>query len=234
MPRQPRFVLVGHPQHIIIRGNNRGIIFNHRNDYLFFLRRLDQAIEKYQCQLHAYVLMTNHVHFLISPETECAISKVIQAVGRSYVQYFNKKYRRTGTLWEGRYKASLVDSEAYALICYRYIELNPVRANMVVSPEEYPWSSYGFNAQGMTNNLITPHDLYCRLGTTKSERIRAYRSLFNGYFPENQLNQIRDATNKCWAIGSDEFVKKLSNETVRPLMPSKRGGDRRSKSFNRV
>lgn len=234
MPRQPRFVLVGHPQHIIIRGNNRGIIFNHRNDYLFFLGKLGQAIEKYECQLHAYVLMTNHVHFLISPETECGISKVIQAVGRSYVQYFNKKYRRTGTLWEGRYKASLIDSETYALTCYRYIELNPVRANMVVSPKGYPWSSYGFNAQGMENKLITPHDLYFRLGATKSKRISAYKNLFNGYFPESEVNQIRDATNKCWAIGSEEFIKSLSNEAARPLIPSRRGGDRRSKYFNRV
>jgi putative transposase len=234
MPRQPRFVIVGHPQHVIIRGNNRDIIFNHPNDYLFFLAKLGEAIEKYQCQLHAYVLMTNHVHLLISPETECAISKVIQAVGRSYVQYFNKKNHRTGTLWEGRYKASLIDSEMYALICYRYIELNPVRANMVMSPEDYGWSSYGFNAQGMNNNLITPHDLYCRLGTKKSERAEAYRRLFNGYFPEKQANHIRNATNQCWAIGSAEFLKNLSNKTDRPLSPSKRGGDRRSKSFNRV
>ena len=234
MPRQPRFILPGHPQHIIVRGNNRDVIFNHRNDYLFFLDKLGDAIEKYECHLHAYVLMTNHVHFLMSPQTDVGISQVMQTVGRSYVQYFNKKYRRTGTLWEGRYKASLIGSEAYALTCYRYIELNPVRACMVVSPEEYPWSSYQFNANGKKNDLVTPHDLYQRLGLSAAERSKAYRALFNGLFPESDVNQIRDATNKCWAIGDDEFIKGLSNKVARPLSPSKRGGDRRSKSFNRV
>ena len=128
MPRQPRFTIPGQPQHVIIRGNNRDPIFYADEDYGFYLEKLRQACEKHQCDVHAYVLMTNHVHLLITPHTENSLGKAIQMLGRYYVQYFNYSYKRTGTLWEGRYKATLIDSEAYLLTCYRYIELNPVRA----------------------------------------------------------------------------------------------------------
>ena len=138
MARLPRFVLVGHPQHVIIRGNNREAIFYADDDYQFYLEKLKQACNKHRCNVHAYVLMTNHVHLLITPDKEDGISKAIQMLGRYYVQYFNYTYNRTGILWEGRYKATLVDSERYALSCYRYIELNPVRADMVGHPAEYP------------------------------------------------------------------------------------------------
>jgi putative transposase len=148
MARLPRFVLPGHPQHVIVRGNNRDPIFNADEDYRFYLDKLQDAAKKHSCDIHAYVLMTNHVHLLVSPHTEDGISKMIQMLGRYYVQYFNSTYRRSGTLWEGRYKASLIDSDTYALTCYRYIELNPVRANMVAHPAEYPWSSYRGNALG--------------------------------------------------------------------------------------
>ena len=142
MARLPRFVLVGHSQHIIIRGNNREPVFNAEEDYRFFLDKLADAAKKHQCDIHAYVLMTNHVHLLATPHKAESIAKMMQMLGRYYVQYYNYTYQRTGTLWEGRYKASLIDSEQYALLCYRYIELNPLRANMVKHPSEYPWSSY--------------------------------------------------------------------------------------------
>ena len=170
MPRLPRFVVPGQPQHVIVRGNNRSCVFCRDEDYLFFLEILQEATLKFACKIHAYVLMSNHVHLLITPELEIGISKVIQSLGRRYVHYFNKKNKRTGTLWEGRYKASLIDSEAYALICYRYIELNPVRANMVAHPGEYRWSSYHKNAEGMPDPLVLPHDLYRRLGKNKVDR----------------------------------------------------------------
>jgi len=128
MPRQPRFTIPGQPQHVIIRGNNRDPIFYADEDYGFYLEKLRKACEKHHCDVHAYVLMTNHVHLLITPHTENSLGKAIQMLGRYYVQYFNYSYKRTGTLWEGRYKATLIDSEAYLLTCYRYIELNPVRA----------------------------------------------------------------------------------------------------------
>ena len=155
MARLPRFVLVGHPQHVIIRGNNREPIFYADEDYQFCLEKLKKACDKHECDIHAYVLMTNHVHLLITPHKKDGISKVIQMLGRYYVQYFNNTYQRKGTLWEGRYKATLIDSEHYALGCYRYIELNPVRAEMVEHPAEYPWSSYGFNGLGDKISLLS-------------------------------------------------------------------------------
>ena len=138
MARLPRFVIPGQPQHVIVRGINRETIFYEPEDYAFYLEKLKYACEQHHCQLHAYVLMTNHVHLLLTPKTEASIGKTIQSVGRYYVQYFNYHYERTGTLWEGRYKATLIDSETYLLTCYRYIELNPVRAKMVNHPSEYP------------------------------------------------------------------------------------------------
>ncbi|MGC2047550.1 MAG: transposase, partial [Gallionella sp.] len=148
MARLPRFVLPGQPQHVIVRGNNRSEIFCADADYRFYLEKLQLACDKHGCDLHAYVLMTNHVHLLITPHEEQSLSKALQMLGRYYVQYYNHCYQRTGTLWEGRYKATLIDSEAYLLTCMRYIELNPVRAGMVAHPSEYPWSSYHHNALG--------------------------------------------------------------------------------------
>jgi len=148
MARLPRYVIPGQPQHIIQRGNNRQAIFAADADFQFFRDALIDAASKHGLAIHAYVWMTNHIHLLATPEFDDSISKVFQSVGRRYVQYFNYTYRRSGTLWEGRYRATVVDSEQYLLVLMRYIELNPVRAGMVAHPSEYPWSSYLFNAQG--------------------------------------------------------------------------------------
>jgi putative transposase len=137
MARLGRLIVPGQPQHVIVRGNNRSEIFCRDADYLFYLEKLQAACQKHDCQIHAYVLMTNHVHLLITPFSEQSLSKTLQMLGRYYVQYFNYCYQRTGTLWEGRYKATLIDSELYLLTCMRYIELNPVRAGMVASPADY-------------------------------------------------------------------------------------------------
>ena len=168
MARLPRLVIPGQPQHVIVRGNNRSEIFCVEADYRFYLEKLKLACEKHGCQVHAYILMTNHVHLLITPLEASSLSKTLQTLGRYYVQYFNYRYRRTGTLWEGRYKAALIDSDAYLLTCMRYIELNPVRAGMVADPSEYPWSSYPFNALGQPNDLVTPY--ICLLYTSPSPR----------------------------------------------------------------
>lgn len=148
MARQPRYVLPGQPQHVIQRGNNRDVIFVAEADYRFYLDKLKDACDRMGCEVHAYVLMTNHVHLLMTPYEENSLGRVMQSLGRRYVQYFNYRYRRTGTLWEGRYRATLIDAESYLLTCYRYIELNPVRAGMVSHPGDYPWSSYRSNALG--------------------------------------------------------------------------------------
>jgi putative transposase len=231
MPRKPRFILPGQPLHVTIRGVNREPIFYSDVDYRYYLGRLKEAIERHDCALHAYVLMTNHVHLLLTPSTEHGIAKSIQMLGRYYVQYFNEKYGRTGTLWEGRYKSTLVDSEEYLLICHRYIELNPVRANMVDHPAEYPWSSYRCNAIGQPDPLINNHERYKEMGNTDDERRRSYRALFDIYVTDKQLNEIRQAANREWVLGSDRFKAKIEQELQRRVSPLPRGGDRKSISF---
>ena len=232
MARLPRFVIADQPQHVIVRGNNREPIFYNELDYQFYLEKLKQACDKHDCDLHAYVLMTNHVHLLITPHTEQGLGKMMQMLGRYYVQYFNFTYQRTGTLWEGRYRATLIDSEHYLLTCYRYIELNPVRAqDMVDKPAEYPWSSYRYNALGIENKLITPHDEYLKLANVDKERQLTYRSLFNNHLTEKTLDEIRQATNKAWVLGSSSFKDKIEKQLDRQISPKNKGGDRKSKVY---
>ena len=231
MPRLPRYVLTGHPYHVIQRGNNRCPIFVADEDYGCFKHILSEACYRYNCQIHAYVLMTNHVHFVMTPQEAVSLAKVLQSVGRRYVQYFNTTYRRTGTLWEGRYKATVIDTERYLLTCYRYTELNPVRANMVTNPSEYRWSSYAANALGKSDPLLTPHHLYQALGSSIEERQDAYRGLFQAHLDDRTLETIRQATQKGWALGNDRFkdeIEQLINRRTRPLP---RGGDHRSVAF---
>jgi len=231
MARLPRFSIPGQSQHVIQRGNNRDAIFVADEDYDFYLEKLKDACQKFQCEIHAYVLMTNHVHLLITPYSESGISKVMQSLGRFYVQYFNYKYRRTGTLWEGRYRATLLDSEQYLLICSRYIELNPVRAGMVLHAVEYPWSSYRCNAMGETNQLLTPHLIYKALGRDATECLLRYRALFDNQMADVDIEEIRLATNKAWVLGDDKFKEQIEKLTARQAKPKARGGDRRSKDF---
>lgn len=231
MARLPRFVLPGQPQHVIQRGNNRQAIFHRANDYRFYLEKLKAGAEKHQVDIHAYVLMSNHVHLLLTPSTEPGIGKLMQYMGRHYVQHFNHRYERTGTLWEGRYKSSLIDAERYLMACYRYIELNPVRAGMVAEPGAYTWSSYRVNALGYPSEIIAPHSVYRRLGRNPTLRQAAYREMFAAALGEKSINAIREATNKSWVLGSDEFKDKLASKLNRPVKPKARGGDRRSEAF---
>lgn len=178
--------------------------------------------------------MTNHVHFLMTPHSERGISEVMQSLGRYYVQYFNYQYRRTGTLWEGRYKATVIDSAQYLLTCSRYIELNPVRAGMVLHPAEYPWSSYHCNALGKKNALITPHQIYQLLGNGDTECQLNYRALFDRHIPEAGLEEIRAATNNAWALGDDRFKAQVEKLSKRQATPKPRGGNRRIQALKEV
>lgn len=232
MARLTRYNLPGQPQHVILRGNNRSIIFVAEEDYRFFIECLLKAAEQHGCAIHAYVLMTNHVHLLMTPEREDSIGKALQSLGRRYVQYFNYAQKRTGTLWEGRYKATLIDSERYLLICYRYIELNPVRANMVSHPREYPWSSYPCHAEGKVDKLITDHAMYVSLGKKKEERQASYRALFKSHVSKEMLVAIRDATNKGWALGNDRFMEEVASAVSRRIAPLPKG--RPKKDLNGV
>ena len=232
MARLPRFVIPDQPQHVILRGNNRSEIFCADADYSFYLEKLKLACDKHGCSVHAYVLMTNHVHLLITPHFEQSLGKAMQMLGRYYVQYYNYCYRRTGTLWEGRYKATLIDSEAYLLTCMRYIELNPVRAGMVIDPADYPWSSYHYNALGKLNDWVVPHPEYLRLGKSNETRQAAYRDLFKHYLSEKNITEIREATNKAWVLGNDRFKQRIQEQLGRRVEPKAKGGDRKSEQFN--
>ena len=169
-----------------------------------------RAARDYGVAIHAYVLMTNHVHLLATPRVATSVPKMMQSIGRAYVQYFNFTYRRTGTLWEGRYKAAIVDDERYLLTCMRYIELNPMRAHMVASPGEFSWSSFRANACGVADNLVEPHPIYRRLGHSPEARQAAYRALFRSSIPEEELCTIRDATQNAWALGSATFRRRIA------------------------
>ena len=234
MARLPRFVLPGQPQHLIVRGNNRSEIFCADEDYRFYLDKLQQAAQKHGVAIHAYVLMTNHVHLLATPNDEHGLGKTMQMLGRYYVQYYNHCYQRTGTLWEGRYKATLIDSETYLLTCMRYIELNPVRAGMAKHPSEYPWSSYAHNALGKPNGLIIPHKEYRKLGQTDEERQAAYRQLFKYHIPEDSMGKIREATNKAWVLGNDRFKQRIQQQLERRVEPEAKGGDRKSEKYRKM
>lgn len=219
MARLPRFFVPGQPLHVIQRGNNREPIFGAEEDHSFYRECLKKAAVKQGLAIHAYVLMANHVHLLATPETDTSLPRTLQSVGRRYVQHFNHTYSRTGTLWEGRYKATLIDSEVYLLTCMRYVELNPARAGMVAHPGDYPWSSYRANAQGEADALVTPHALYRCLGRTADERQAAYRLLFRAQLAKTDVDAIREATNKSWALGNDRFRDKIELLSGRRGMP---------------
>ena len=231
MARLPRLYLPGCAQHVIQRGNNREACFDDKADYKAYLSFLKDAAGQYNVAVHAFVLMTNHVHLLVTPADETGVSRMMQAQGRKYVRYFNFKHHRTGTLWEGRYKSTLVDAASYLLTVYRYIELNPVRAGMVSHAAEYPWSSYQGNAVGKSIQLLTPHALYCQLGKSGAERQGAYRAIFQGSMPELTLAAIREATNKAWVLGDERFKAQIQARSGRRSGPLRRGGDRKSAAF---
>ena len=232
MARLSRFVIPDQPQHVILRGNNRAEIFCTDTDYNFYLEKLKLACTKHGCTVHAYVLMTNHVHLLITPHLEQSLGKAMQMLGRYYVQYYNYCYRRTGTLWEGRYKATLIDSESYLLTCMRYIEMNPLRAGMVNDPADYPWSSYQCNALGQLSDLVVPHSEYLGFGETNEARQLYYKALFKHQLSENSITAIREATNKAWVLGSEKFKQRIQEKLDRRVDPKARGGDRKSEQFN--
>jgi len=230
MPRRARLRVAGLPLHIVQRGNNRSACFYTRRDYAVYLRHLQELAPEYACAIHAYVLMTNHVHLLLTPEREDGPSLMMKHLGQRYVQYVNRTYARTGTLWEGRFRSSIVERQNYLLRCYRYIEMNPVRAGMVHHPRDYPWSSYRSNAEGQFSRLLTPHDEFFSLGQSPEGRCAAYRSLFESQIDFQQLQEIRLAVNGGFALGSKRFRAQIAEELGRrvergtPGRPPKQDG----------
>ncbi len=223
MPRLPCLCPVGIPQPIIQRGNNHQVCFTTDEDMAVYANWLSDYATKYDVHIHAWVFMTNHVHLLVTPWKENGVSRMIQSLGRYYVRYYNKHYRRSGTLWEGRFKSCLVESTSYLLRCYRYIELNPVRASMVQDPSAYPWSSYRCNALGLQSKLITPHETYLGLGKSKVQRLANYRELFKHYLDDNIVKEIRESVNKGLVFGSERFKDEIEFNLKRRVRPEKPG-----------
>ncbi len=223
MPRRSRVVMPGVPMHLIQRGNNRGQCFFADADYLQYLEWLSESAQVSGCALHAYVLMTNHVHLLLTPRHEGSVGILMKRLGQRYVQYINRTYQRSGTLWEGRYRSCLIEQETYLLVCQRYIEMNPVRAGIVKHPRDYRWSSYRANGQGEQTDMLYSHPLYLELGRTESQRLEAYRELFRLELDEEETAKVRRAVNGNYVLGSDRFIREISNTLGCRVTPGKAG-----------
>lgn len=226
MARPPRLDLPGIPQHIVQRGVDRRPCFVLEVHYREYLRHLSEQAAKYGCQIHAYALMCNHVHLLATPSSAGGIGRLMQELGRRYVAFFNFTMERTGTLWEGRFKSCLVDSEAYVLRCYRYIELNPVRAGIVADPGGFKWSSFRHNGIGQADLLISPHPAFEALGRSAEERIRTYRAFVGEGCRTDELRDIRTMTTRQRAFGSKQFQEGLEAAHGRPMGIVNRGRPR--------
>jgi putative transposase len=227
MPRRPRIHLPGVPIHLVQRGHNRDACFFNDEDFLAYREWLGDALKKTGCALHAYVLMTNHVHLLLTPPNASAVSQLVMSLGRRYVQYINKTYGRTGTLWDSRYKSSLVHAEDYLLLCQRYIELNPVRAGMTDDPAHYRWSSYRANGLGQPDTLLTPHDQYLALDDDARLRQKNYRDLFRSELEREALADIRMALHQGQPLGKGRFLNQIEQMIGRRCEVRPRGRPRK-------
>jgi putative transposase len=223
MARLPRLTVPGYPHHVIQRGNNRQLIFTSSADDDYFLDLLDENARKFGVAIHAYVLMGNHFHLLATPQTDTALPQMMQAIGRRYVRYFNDAQQRSGTLWEGRYKSTLIQADRYLLACMVYIDLNPVRAGLATQARDYPWSSHGHYIGVKIDKLITPHPLYWELGNTPFAREAAYASLVQTGVSASKQEAFTQATLHGWALGEASFVGELQKQTSRRLSKTSAG-----------
>jgi putative transposase len=223
MARQSRLILPNQPHHVIQRGNDRQLIFREPEDYQRFLGWLKDAARFYSVAVHAYVLMPNHLHLLATPSDTAGLALMMQKVGRLYVPWFNNKYQRYGGLFQGRYRTSLVDTDAYFLACSRYIELNPVRAQLASSPLDYPWSSYAHHAGVRADSVVSDHSLFWALGNTPFQREAAYMGLVEQGLNDEELALINLAVLKGAPLGTDTFKAELERKTRRQVLPAKRG-----------
>lgn len=209
MPRIARLQVPDVPLHIVQRGHNRMTCFADDKDHELYLGLIEQFGRACACTVHAYVLMTNHVHLLLTPARLESASDLMRAIGQRYVQHFNRKYQRTGSLWEGRFHSSLVDAESYFFACQRYVELNPVRAGLATYPGQYRWSSHRANAEGVPSRIVVPHGLYLALGCSDRERQRAYRALFDRRLSAVQVDAIRGAIKGNRPLGDAKFLGRM-------------------------
>lgn len=223
MARQPRLTVAAYPHHVIQRGNDRQAIVRDDADRTRLLVLWQEHAQTFKVAIHAYVVMDNHFHLLVTPETDEGLPLMMQAVGRAYVRYFNLRHQRTGTLWEGRYRSNLIESERYLLACMVYIDLNPVRAGMVDQPADFKWSSYRHSIGQVSDKLVTPHALFWGLGNTPFAREAAYAELVQAGLAQSEKDQLTQSALSGWALGSADFVSALQQSTMRRLLPGKAG-----------
>ena len=226
MPRKTRFYIPKIPVHVVQRGNNRQEVFFQDEDYAIYLDWLETAAETSGCIVHAYALMPNHVHLLVTPKKTGSVSRMMQNIGRRYVPYINETYERSGTLWGGRYKASLVEERQYLIECMKYIETNPLRSGLVDAPKDYPWSSYAINAYVRKSSLVRPHKRYLALGADDKARRSAYRALLKQPLDDAMLTEIRDAWQTGTPLGSARFRERVERILDTKVGYSKRGRPR--------
>lgn len=230
MARQPRLTVPDYPHHIIQRGNNRQVIFASIADYQAMLNLLREAALQHKVAIHSYVLMTNHLHLLATPQDDKGLSLMMQQVGRSYVQLFNKRTGRTGTLFDGRYKSTLVQTERYLLACMAYIDLNPVRASMVMQPQDYVWSSYGHYAGLRTDALVSPHPHFWNLGNTPFAREAAYVDFVRGGLSGADEKLLTRSTHRNGVLGDEDFLNELEKSTQKSIKPGVKGRPLKAKA----
>ena len=223
MARQPRLTVAGYPHHVIQRGNDRKAIVQDDADRARLLALWQEQAVLFKVAIHAYVVMDNHFHLLLTPETDDGLPRMMQAVGRAYVRYFNMRHQRTGTLWEGRYRSNLIESERYLLACMVYIDLNPVRAGMVAHAADFPWSSHRHCIGQVSDKMVTPHALFWGLGNTPFAREAAYAELVQAGLAQTDKDHLTRSALSGWALGSADFVGALQQSTPRRLAPRKAG-----------
>ena len=223
MARQPRLTVAAYPHHVIQRGNDRQDIVRDDADRARLLALWQEHAQTFRVAIHAWVIMDNHFHLLLTPETDEGLPQMMQAVGRAYVRYFNLRHQRTGTLWEGRYRSNLIESERYLLACMVYIDLNPVRAGMVAQAADFPWSSHRHCIGQVSDKTVTPHALFWGLGNTPFAREAAYAELVQAGVASAEKDQLTRSALSGWALGSSDFVGELQQSTARRLVPGKAG-----------
>ena len=234
MARLPRLTVPHCPHHVIQRGNNRQVIFQDAQDFERMLDTVKEYAQKFSVAVHAYVLMPNHFHMLVTPTTGNGLALMMQAVGRSYVRLFNQRHARTGTLWEGRYRSTLIEAERYLLACMVYIDLNPERAHLVQNLTDWPWSSCAFHLGLHSDGLLTPHALYLALGNTPFSREAAYRQMLQTGLDRDQTNALTEATLRGWALGGEKFVADLHSKTARRAVKASAGRPRIDREIKEV
>lgn len=220
MARSARLIVPGFPHHVFQQGNNRQKVFRDDEDYMSYLEWLKEAARLYRVDVHAYALLDNGVHLLATPVDESGLARMMQWIGRHYVPYFNKKYQRSGTLWEGRFRTSIVEEDWLAR-CSRFMEMQPVACGLAARPEDYVWSSYRHHIGISPSPVIRDHAVYWNLGNTPFAREMAYKAFFEQFNVENR--KLDEILKKGWPLGSDAFIKRLEKVTERQFRMGKRG-----------